>query len=69
MKKIVPDPPTLKLVDTLHPAIHSDLIPPDALAIASDLLLGISEVIDTHCRGNAGEKGMKMLTNATSHTR
>ncbi|MDZ5604079.1 hypothetical protein SJI00_14985 [Pseudomonas sp. RP23018S] len=64
MKKIVPDPPALKLVNTLYPSIHPDLLPPDALAVASDMLLGISEVIDAHCRANAGEKGMMMLANA-----
>nr|WP_314493395.1 hypothetical protein [uncultured Pseudomonas sp.] len=50
MNKLVPDPPSLKLLDTAqHPFIHPDLIHPDALAVASDLLLGILKAIETHC--------------------
>ncbi|MFK0091160.1 hypothetical protein [Pseudomonas sp. NPDC090592] len=64
MNKIVPDPPRLKLFNTLYSSIHPDLIAPDALAVASDMLLGISQALDEYCRANAGEPGMQMLANA-----
>ncbi|MDF0733358.1 hypothetical protein P0Y43_21935 [Pseudomonas entomophila] len=64
MKKIVPDPPRLQLINTLYATPHPDLIPPDALAVANDLLLGISEVIDEYCRANAGLPGLNRLSNA-----
>ncbi|WP_336333396.1 hypothetical protein [Pseudomonas putida] len=54
MSKIVPDPPRLKLFNTLYSSIHPDLTVPDALAVASDMLLGISQALDEHCRANAG---------------
>ncbi len=66
MKKLVPDPPPrLKLFNALYSSIHPDLIVPEALAVASEMLLGTTEVIDEYCRANAGEKGMKMLANAS----
>ncbi|MFF7066200.1 hypothetical protein [Pseudomonas sp. NPDC008258] len=64
MKKIVPDPPRVKLFNTLYSSIHPDLTLPDALAVASDMLLGISQAIDEYCRANAGENGTQMLANA-----
>lgn len=64
MKKIVPDPPRPKLVANPYFSIHSDMPPPDALAHASELLRGVAETIDEHCRTNAGEPGLNMLSNA-----
>lgn len=63
MKKIVPDPP-LKLICNPYFSVHSDLIPPDALALASELLSGVTQTLDEHCRSRAGEQGLGMLSNA-----
>ncbi len=64
MKKIVPDPPRLKLINTPYFSIYADLIPPNALAHASELLRGVSETLDEHCRFMAGTPGLNMLANA-----
>ncbi|CAG8865205.1 hypothetical protein PS627_01157 [Pseudomonas fluorescens] len=64
MKKIVPDPP-FKLITSPYFSIHSDIIPPDALALASELLQGIAQTIDEHCRSQAGKRGLGMLSNAS----
>jgi hypothetical protein len=64
MKKIVPDPP-FKLITSPYFSIHSDLIPPDALALASELMRGVAQTIDEHCHSQAGERGMGMLSNAS----
>ncbi|CAG8870089.1 hypothetical protein PS627_03845 [Pseudomonas fluorescens] len=64
MKKLVPDPP-FKLITHPYFSIHSDLIPPDALALASELLHGIAQTIDEHCRAQSGERGIGMLSNAS----
>ncbi|MCI0911757.1 hypothetical protein [Pseudomonas putida] len=64
MKKIVPDPPRSKLLTNPYFSIHTDMPPPDALAHASELLRGIAETIDEHCRTHAGEPGLCMLSNA-----
>ncbi|MDH1572967.1 hypothetical protein [Pseudomonas sp. GD03746] len=64
MKKIVPDPPSLKPVTTPFFTVQSDMYPPDALAHASELLRGVIETIDEHCRARAGEPGLNMLSNA-----
>ncbi|QYX45922.1 hypothetical protein K3F43_14555 [Pseudomonas tussilaginis] len=61
MKKIVPDPPTP--FTTPYFSIHSDLIPPDSLAYASELLRGIHETSDEFCRVHANEPGQGMLVN------
>jgi hypothetical protein len=34
------------------------------LAVASEMLLGISEVVGEYCRAHTGEPGVHMLTNA-----
>ncbi|BBH48178.1 hypothetical protein [Pseudomonas sp. KU43P] len=60
MKKIVPDPPR----SSPYFSIHSDMPPPDALAHASELLRGVAETIDEHCRTHSGESGLSMLGNA-----
>nr|WP_314618214.1 hypothetical protein [uncultured Pseudomonas sp.] len=60
MIKIVPDPPRA----TPYFSIHSDMPPTDALAHASDLLRGVAETIDEHCRTHSGESGLSMLGNA-----
>lgn len=60
MIKIVPDPPRA----TPYFSIHSDIPPTDALAHASELLRGVAETIDEHCRTHSGESGLSMLGNA-----
>jgi len=62
MKKIVPDPPNA-LITTPYFSIHSDLMPPDSLAYASELLRGIHETTDEFCRAHANEPGQGMLVN------
>ena len=64
MKKIVPDPHSRKPVTTPFFTVQSDMYPPDALAHASELLRGVIETIDEHCRARAGEPGLNMLSNA-----
>ena len=64
MKKLVPDPPRLKLIHNPYFSIHTDMTPPDALAHASELLRGVAETIDEHCRTYAGVPGLHMLSNA-----
>ena len=60
MKKRVPDPPRFLPYFTLQ----TDLPTPDALAHASQLLRGVSETLDEHCRLHAGDLGLHMLSNA-----
>ncbi|MDZ3994874.1 hypothetical protein [Pseudomonas sp. Teo4] len=67
MKKIVPDPPR-RIINTPYFSIHSDITPHDALAHASELMRGVAETIDEHCRIHAGEPGLNMLTNAAHAT-
>ncbi|WP_449430252.1 hypothetical protein [Pseudomonas putida] len=64
MKKLVPDPPPYKIINTPFFSIHSDITPPDAIAHASALMRGVAETIDEHCRIHAGEPGLNMLANA-----
>lgn len=64
MKKLVPDPPRLPVIATPYFSIHSNMPTPDALAHASELLRGVAETIDEHCRTHAGEPGLNMLSNA-----
>ncbi|MDZ3995162.1 hypothetical protein [Pseudomonas sp. Teo4] len=64
MKKIVPDPPHRTPVTTPFFTVQSDMYPPDALAHVSELLRGVIETIDEHCRARAGEPGLNMLGNA-----
>jgi len=64
MKKIVPDPPRRKPITTPFFTVQADMYPPDALAHVSELLRGVIETIDEHCRARAGEPGMNMLSNA-----
>jgi hypothetical protein len=67
MKKIVPDPPYSDIsrnsFTTPYFSIHSDLIPPDSLAYASELLRGIHETTDEFCRTHVNEPGQGMLMN------
>ncbi|HWD30261.1 MAG TPA: hypothetical protein VG536_01635 [Pseudomonas sp.] len=63
MKKLVPDPPPHQIITTPYFSIHSDLIPTDSLAYASELLRGISETTDEYCRARALEPGQGMLVN------
>lgn len=72
MKKIVPDPP-LPLADsktftTPYFSIHSDLIPSDSLAYASELLRGIHETTDEYCRVHSCESGQGMLVSVLYST-
>lgn len=67
MKKIVPDPPLGKLPLTPLFTVRTDMYPPDALMHLNELLRGVSETIDEHCRAHAGEPGLNMLANA-AHT-
>ncbi|BBH45224.1 hypothetical protein [Pseudomonas sp. KU43P] len=64
MNKIVPDPPRRKPVTTPFFTVQSDMYPPDALAHVSELLRGVIETLDEHCRARAGEYGLSMLGNA-----
>jgi hypothetical protein len=64
MKKIVPDPPRRKPITTPFFTVQSDMYPPDALAHVSELLRGVIETLDEHCRARAGESGLSMLGNA-----
>ncbi|QCI12194.1 hypothetical protein E6B08_12855 [Pseudomonas putida] len=68
MKKLVPDPPHRKSPRTPFFTVQSDMYPPDALAHTSELLRGVAETIDEHCRARAGEPGMGMLSNAMHAT-
>ncbi|MBH3430208.1 MAG: hypothetical protein ACRESP_00130 [Pseudomonas sp.] len=67
MKKIVPDPPLHPVpnpfIATPYFSIHSDLIPPDSLAFASELLRGIHETTNEFCRAHCSEPGQGMLVN------
>jgi len=65
MKKLVPDPPR---ITTPYFSIQSHLLPADALAHASELLRGISETLDEHCRLHAGEPSLNRLANAAHST-
>ncbi|MFP3995649.1 hypothetical protein SHV74_13990 [Pseudomonas capeferrum] len=64
MKKIVPDPPRRKPITTPFFTVQSDMYPPHALAHVSELLRGVIETIDDHCRAHASEPGLSMLSNA-----
>ncbi|MFK0311983.1 hypothetical protein ACIQUF_12145 [Pseudomonas sp. NPDC090233] len=68
MKKHVPDPPSRKPITTPFFTHQSDMNPPDALAHVSELLRGVIETIDEHCRARAGEHGLSMLSNAMHAT-
>ncbi|QXH51849.1 hypothetical protein KSS94_01490 [Pseudomonas fakonensis] len=68
MKKIVPDPPLGKLPLTPFFTVRTDMYPPDALMHLNELLRGVSETIDEHCRNHAGEPGLSMLANAAHAT-
>lgn len=67
MKKIVPDPPYSDIsrdnITTPYFSIHSDLIPPDSLAFACELLRGIHDTTDEFCRAHANAPGQGMLMN------
>ncbi|KAF1309390.1 hypothetical protein BLX42_18950, partial [Pseudomonas sp. SG-MS2] len=56
--------PSRKPVTTPFFTVQSDMYPPDALAHASELLRGVIETIDEHCRARADEPGLNMLSNA-----
>ena len=67
MKKIVPDPPA-KLITTPYFSIHSEMIPPDALAHASELLRGAEDTLDQLRRDHGGEPRLNMLANVLHST-
>ena len=63
MKKIVPDPPHL-LIQTPYFSVHSDISAEDAITHGAELVRGVADTIDEHCRIHAGEPGLNMLANA-----
>jgi hypothetical protein len=63
MKKIVPDPPRC-LIQTPYFSVHSDISPEDAIIHGAELIRGVAETIDEHCRVHAGEPGLNTLANA-----
>ncbi|UTL90830.1 hypothetical protein [Pseudomonas fluorescens] len=63
MKKIVPDPPHL-LIQTPYFSVHSDISSEDAITHGAELIRGVAETIDEHCRLHAGEPGLNTLANA-----
>jgi len=63
MKKIVPDPPHL-LIQTPYFSVHSDISPEDAITHGAELIRGVADTIDEHCRIHAGEAGLNTLANA-----
>ncbi|MDF2490051.1 MAG: hypothetical protein K0S77_2673 [Pseudomonas sp.] len=67
MKKIVPDPPA-NLITTPYFSIHSEMIPPDALAHASELLRGAEDTLDQYRREHGAEPGLNMLANVLHST-
>ncbi|HDS1734017.1 hypothetical protein [Pseudomonas sp. BP8] len=64
MKKIVPDPPRLKLIISPHFSVHSHMIPPDSLALASEFLNGVIETLEAHCCQDADEPDPNALASA-----
>ncbi|WP_369989398.1 hypothetical protein [Pseudomonas xanthosomatis] len=60
MKKLVPDPPRYNSLFSVLPTLPA----PDAIAHASELMRGVSEAIDEHCRLHAGEPRLNILVNA-----
>ncbi|WP_060512257.1 hypothetical protein [Pseudomonas sp. NBRC 111124] len=63
MKKIVPDPPRY-LIQTPYFSVHSDISSEDAITHGAELIRGVAETIDEHCRLHAGEPGLNTLANA-----
>lgn len=61
MKKIVPDPPHLTLIHT--PSLPADLIPPDALAVANDLLFSIQQTLNDYCHSHPTAPALSTLRN------
>jgi len=68
MKKIVPDPPRQKILNTPFFSIHSEISPPDALVYATELLCGVIDTLDEYCHLHAGEPGLNILGNAAHAT-
>ena len=68
MKKIVPDPPRQKILNSPFFSIHSDITPPDALIYACELLGGVADTLDQYCHLHAGEPGLNILGNAAHAT-
>lgn len=57
MKKLVPDPPR-RPINTPFFTPESDIYPPLALAHVIELLRGVIETLDEHCRSHAGDAGL-----------
>ena len=68
MKKPVPDPPRNKPPLSPFFTVRTDMYPPDALIHITELLRGVSQVIDEHCRNHTDQPGMSMLANAAHAT-
>lgn len=69
MKKIVPDPPRLKLIISPHFSVHSDMLPPDSLALANEFLCGVAETLDQQCSDSAEQPDLNALASAAHATR
>ena len=67
MKKIDPDPPA-KLITTPYFSINSEMIPPDALAHASELLLGAEDTLDQLRRDHGAELRLNLLASVLHST-
>ncbi|CAM3812491.1 hypothetical protein CCOS865_05426 [Pseudomonas reidholzensis] len=69
MKKIVPDPPRLKLIISPHFSAHSDMTPPDSLTLASEFLSGVIETLETHCSEQADAPDPNAIASAAHATK
>lgn len=64
MKKIVPNSPR-RPVNTPFFTVKSDIYPLHALAHVIELLRGVIDTLDEHCRTYAGEPGLCNALHAT----
>ncbi|WP_426809139.1 hypothetical protein ABOC32_24005 [Pseudomonas sp. WOUb67] len=64
MKKLVPDPPR-RPINTPFFTVKSDIYPPVALAHVIELLRGVIETLDEHCRSHACDAGLGNALHAT----
>ncbi|WP_449431109.1 DUF3077 domain-containing protein [Pseudomonas putida] len=64
MKKIVPDPPHINLINTPYFAINNDIPVTAALAHASELLRCCAESLEVHCHEDAEALEPHLLSNA-----
>ncbi|MGV2834356.1 hypothetical protein [Pseudomonas shirazensis] len=69
MKKIVPDPPRLKLIISPHFSVHSDMLPSDSLTLANEFLSGVVDILDQQCQETPHEPDLNALASAAHATR